>query len=111
MAEIGFKQVERVEVPITPPPEVELKIRQGKKFIFVDDGYDPEAVPDGFSLVEHSYRGKTFKAIIPHSVLHHMGNKPGGDPKRALKELSDFCREGKDYEEHGEISPQGINWI
>lgn len=111
MAEIGFKQVERQEVQITPPPEVELKIRQGKKFILVDDSYDPEAVPDGFSLVEHSHRGKIFKAIIPHSVLYHMGNKPGGDPKQALKELSDFCREGEEYEDKGNISPQGINWI
>ncbi|MBI2124701.1 hypothetical protein HYT92_02815, partial [Candidatus Pacearchaeota archaeon] len=110
MADMEFRQVQKAEVPITPPPEVELKIRQGKRFIFVDSGYDPEAVPDGFSLVEHSYRGSIFKALIPHSVLYHMGSS-SDNSKHALKELSDFCREGADYEEEGKISSQGINWI
>ena len=110
MADVIFRQTERVEVPIIPSPEIELRIRQGKKFIFVDNDYDPEAVPDGFSLVEHAYRGNIFKAIIPHSVLYHMGNN-GDNSKNALRELSDFCKEGADYEEKGKISAQGINWI
>lgn len=113
MAGMKFEQTQKLEELIVQPPEVELEVRQNKRFVLVNDDYDREATPDGYSLVDHAYRDRIVKALIRQSVMSCMGHieQEGGDPKQALRELSAFCKDGEAYEERGRISPQAINWI
>ncbi|MFH1637722.1 MAG: hypothetical protein ABIB71_04840 [Candidatus Woesearchaeota archaeon] len=96
----------------TPSSDVAEAVRQGKKFIIVENDFD--AVPFGYALINMPYKGKAFRTLVPQNLLFYLANPGEGDVDDALDEIADFYDEVKEFE-HGMVedngtSVQGVNW-
>jgi hypothetical protein len=97
-----------------PNEDILLEVQRGNRFIVVDAAIDPQAVPDGYTLISMKHKGEDFKALIPQSLLFFMANPGEGNPNEALDEIAGFYGNAKDFEDdlinEGKTSVQGANW-
>jgi len=96
---MNFQQEQKIVIRRTPSPEISDRIRQGKKFIVVEDSFDLGNIPNGYSLVDVKYKGSSFKTLIPQSLIFYMANPGEGSIDDALDEISDFYGDVEDFEE------------
>jgi len=96
---MNFQQEQKIVIRRTPSPEISDRIRQGKKFIVVEDSFDLGNIPNGYSLVDVKYKGSSFKTLIPQSLIFYMANPGEGSIDDALDEISDFYDDVEDFEE------------
>ncbi len=109
------ERVKKRVLPRTPPSQVLEEIRQGKKFIIVDNDFDPNYIPLSYMLIDMRYKNTSFKTLVPQNLLFYLANPGEGDDlEDALDEITDFYDEVKDFEEenieNGNTSIQGTNW-
>lgn len=94
--------------------EVVTQIRDGSKFIIVDDSFHQSQIPRGFTLINVRYREDSFKTLVPQATLFFVAEPGENDPGEALDEVADFYRDIKFFEddmiERGDTSVQGANW-
>lgn len=104
----------KVVIRKTPSSEVLQKVRQGSKFIIVENDFDHSQIPRGYTFIDMKYKGESFKTLIPQSLLFYMAHPGEGSVDDALNELADFYGEAEDFEddmiERGNTSVQGANW-
>lgn len=104
----------RVAVNKLPSADVMQRVEQGRKFIPVQDDFSSGNVPQGYTLVDTGFRGNSFKALVPQSLLFYMANPGEGDSDSALEQLADFYGDAEDFEEDqigdGKTSVQEMNW-
>lgn len=97
-----------------PSQDVRAEIQKGNKFIIVQNDFDLNYIPIGYTLIDMKYKDNSFKTLVPQSLLFYMANPGEGDIDDALDEISGFYGEAKDFEddmiENGETSVQGTNW-
>ena len=98
----------------TPSAEVLEQVTRGNKFVIVEEEFDQNFVPQGYTLIDMKYKDDSFKALVPQSLLFYMANPGEGDLEDALDQISDFYGEAEDYEddmiENGATSVQEANW-
>ena len=98
----------------SPAPEALAAIREGKKFIVVENGFPHDAIPLGYMLIDTRYRGESLSTLVPQQLLFFLANPGEGGVDDALDEISDFYREIEDDEddrlEENGTSVQGTNW-
>ena len=97
----------------TPSEDVSNEIKQGKKFIVVDENFN-SPVPLGYMLIDMKYRDGSFKTLVPQNLLFFLANPGEGSIDDALDEIGDFYGNVEEFEdglleENGE-SVQGTNW-
>lgn len=97
-----------------PTHEVLSQVKNGNKFIIVQEDFDNSLVPLGYTLINMKYKGDSFRALIPQSLLFYMANPGEGDSGKALDDIADFYGETENYEEdairEGSTSVQETNW-
>ena len=77
---------------VAPTYILEL-LAKGQKFVPFQGQIDPNSLPPGYSIMEMQYKGTTFKAIVPQTLLYFMANPGEGNADGALDELAEFYRE------------------
>lgn len=92
--------------------EVAEAVKSGKKFILVENDFDN--IPFGYSLIDMRHNGKSFRTLVPQSLLFYMANPGEGNVDDALDEITDFYDDIRDFEdnllEDNDKSVQGTNW-
>lgn len=98
----------------TPPYKVLEEIKQGKKFIVVDDSFSQAHIPLGYMLIDMRYKSESFRTLVPQNLLFFLANPGEGDVDDALDEIGDFYKDVQDFEdsllEENSESVQGTNW-
>ncbi|MGV8162416.1 MAG: hypothetical protein ACP5N2_03750 [Candidatus Nanoarchaeia archaeon] len=96
------------------PADVLQKVKEGKKFVVVDDSFTVSMIPLGYMLIDMKYKATNFKTLVPQSLLFYLANPGEGGVDDALDEIRDFYSEIEDYEdkslEKNDSSVQGTNW-
>ncbi len=104
----------RVVVRRVPNEDIREQIERGNKFIIVQDDFDFDSIPEGYTLIDMRHRGEPFRTLIPQSLLFYMANPGEGNPNNALDEIADFYGEAEDFEddliEEGRTNVQEANW-
>ncbi len=110
------KQIQKKKIIIKKYPSLEVlaQAEKGNKFIIVEDDFDFDYIPQGYTLIDMKHKGNSFKTLIPQSLLFYMANPGEGDAEGALEEIADFYGEAEDFEddmiENGETNIQEANW-
>ncbi|TSC65081.1 MAG: hypothetical protein G01um101477_628 [Candidatus Doudnabacteria bacterium Gr01-1014_77] len=109
-----LQQQKKIIVRRYPSAEALAQVEIGKKFIVVQDDFDPSFVPQGYTLIDMKHKNSSFKTLVPQSLLFYMANPGEGEPEGALEEIADFYGETKGFEddliENGDTSVQEANW-
>ena len=82
-----------------PSNEVLDQVSKGNKFIIVNEDFDPNLVPQGYTLINMKYKNESFRTLVPQSLLFFMANPGEGDSDQALEQIADFYGEAEDYED------------
>lgn len=97
-----------------PSDQALEQLKQGKKFVVVEEEFDQSFVPEGYTLINMKHRGNCFRSLVPQVLLFYMANPGEGDTEDALEEIADFYDDAEDFEddmiEEGETSVQETNW-
>ncbi len=97
-----------------PSSEVLEQVRRGSKFVVVEDDFEEQFVPAGYTLISMRYKGDVFRSLVPQRLLYFMANPGEGDFDQALDEIADFYGEAEDYEDdliqNGGTSVQEANY-
>lgn len=108
------QKLKKVVIRRVPSNEVLAEIEKGSKFIVVEENFDLNFTPQGYTLIDMRYKGDSFKALVPQSLLFYMANPGEGSADNALEEIADFYGEAENYEEdaiqNGETSVQEAHW-
>jgi len=98
----------------TPSNEALEKVKQGNKFVVVDEDFDGAYVPRNYTLITMNYKQDKFRALVPQSLLFFMANPGEGNADDALDQIADFYGDAGEFEEDqiqdGRTSVQEANW-
>lgn len=104
----------KIVVAQQSPQDVLEQIRQGKKFIVVDNSFNQSNIPLGYMLIDMRYKNESFKTLVPQNLLFYLANPGEGNGDDALDEIGDFYNHVQDFEdellEEHQDSVQGTNW-
>mgnify|MGYP001599432957 CR=1 FL=1 len=104
----------KVVVRRTPSNEVLKAVENGSRFVIVEQDFDSNNVPEGYTLVNMKYRNDSFRTLVPQNLLFYMANPGDGDVDHALEEMANFYGEVEGFEDsmidEGKTSVQDVNW-
>jgi len=98
----------------TPSTQVLEQVKQGRRFIVVEDDFDRGFIPQGHTLITIKHNGTALRTLVPQSLLFYMVNPGEGDSNDALEQIADFYSEAGEFEDEtigdGGTNVQEANW-